>query len=72
MYKEVQENIEEDIIISSEEQKKNITNLFKKETPIEMKYRNILKTMLSNLVLHLPLKESNILVEYLLELRIKD
>ena len=34
--------------------------------------RNIFKTMLSNLVLHLPLKESNILVEYLLELRIKD
>lgn len=34
--------------------------------------RNILKTMLSNLVLHLPFKESNILVEYLLEFRIKD
>lgn len=56
------ENIEDKI--------RYFTNILKEiETDLN---RNILKTMLSNLVLHLQLKESNILVEYLLELRIKD
>lgn len=56
------ENIEDKI--------RYFTNILKEiETDLN---RNILKTMLSNLLLHLQLKESNILVEYLLELRIKD